>query len=246
MPPHPTSWRNILILSSHLRLGLPTGLLPLCFPTKTLYMPARPRTQHDCHHNSKLKPEAVTAIIELLMMGGRTHETCWAVNKRQDNKLKNCCIRLVIYLNCSHYSLVCLVSPSRFAGRLWFLHRFACCIQVPCVRVRRIGTVRAWGGSWCLHSDVCWHVLSSWHSTGSFSPLYNDGRKKNNTTGADWHLSTMLGNSSSWYQKVYHLRHEKSNFNAILVLTANYSYVVTHLRFNVSSIFLKLQSSILY
>jgi hypothetical protein len=33
------------------------------------------------------------------MMGGRTPETCWAVNKRQDNKLKNCCIRLVIYLN---------------------------------------------------------------------------------------------------------------------------------------------------
>jgi hypothetical protein len=33
------------------------------------------------------------------MMGGKTPETCWAVNKRQDNKLKNCCIRLVIYLN---------------------------------------------------------------------------------------------------------------------------------------------------
>jgi hypothetical protein len=23
------------------------------------------------------------------MMGGKTPETCWAVNKRQDNKLKN-------------------------------------------------------------------------------------------------------------------------------------------------------------
>jgi hypothetical protein len=34
------------------------------------------------------------------VMGGKTTETCWAVNKRQDNKLKNCCIRLVIYLNC--------------------------------------------------------------------------------------------------------------------------------------------------
>jgi len=32
-------------------------------------------------------------------MGGRTPETCWAVNKRQDNKLENCCIWLVIYLN---------------------------------------------------------------------------------------------------------------------------------------------------
>jgi hypothetical protein len=47
----------------------------------------------------KVKLEADTAVIELLMMGGKTPETCWAVNKRQDSKLKNCCIRLVIYLN---------------------------------------------------------------------------------------------------------------------------------------------------
>ena len=37
--PHPTSWRSILILSTHLRLGLPIGLLPSDFPTKTLYTP---------------------------------------------------------------------------------------------------------------------------------------------------------------------------------------------------------------
>ena len=38
--PHPTSWRSILILSAHLRLGLPSGLLPFSLPTKTLYTPS--------------------------------------------------------------------------------------------------------------------------------------------------------------------------------------------------------------
>ena len=52
-------------------------------------------------YDTKVKPEAATAVIELPMMGGKTPETCWAVNKRQDNKLKNCCIRLVIYLDCT-------------------------------------------------------------------------------------------------------------------------------------------------
>jgi hypothetical protein len=36
---HPTSWRSILILPSHLCLGLPSGLLPSDLPIKSLYPP---------------------------------------------------------------------------------------------------------------------------------------------------------------------------------------------------------------
>jgi len=33
--------------------------------------------RHDCHHDTKIKPEATTAVIELLMMGGKKPETYW-------------------------------------------------------------------------------------------------------------------------------------------------------------------------
>ena len=37
--PHPTSWRSILILSTHLRLGLPSGLFPSGFPHQDPHFP---------------------------------------------------------------------------------------------------------------------------------------------------------------------------------------------------------------
>jgi hypothetical protein len=37
---------------------------------------SRPRTQHGYHHDTNVKPEAVTAVIEFLMMGRRKPETC--------------------------------------------------------------------------------------------------------------------------------------------------------------------------
>ena len=39
---HPASWKSIVILSTHLRLGLLSGLFPSDLPTKTLYAPSSP------------------------------------------------------------------------------------------------------------------------------------------------------------------------------------------------------------
>ena len=47
IPAHPTSWRSILIFS-HLRLALPSGLFPSGFPTKTLYTPFLPLIRSTC------------------------------------------------------------------------------------------------------------------------------------------------------------------------------------------------------
>jgi len=58
-PDHATSqlnsWRSILILSSHLRLGLPSCLFTSGFPTKTLYTPL-------------LSPIRATCITHLILL----------------------------------------------------------------------------------------------------------------------------------------------------------------------------------
>jgi len=48
IPSHFTSWRSVLILSSHLRLGLPSGLFPSFFRTKTLYTPLLSPIRANC------------------------------------------------------------------------------------------------------------------------------------------------------------------------------------------------------
>jgi len=53
MPSHPTSWRSIILLSSHLCLGLPSGLFPPGFSTKTLYLSLlSPIRLHACPSHS--------------------------------------------------------------------------------------------------------------------------------------------------------------------------------------------------
>jgi len=50
-PPHPTSRRSILILSSHLPLGLPSGVFSPSFHTKALYTPLLSFIRAECPDN---------------------------------------------------------------------------------------------------------------------------------------------------------------------------------------------------
>ena len=65
--------------------------------------PARTQPTALLSPSSDGKPEAATAVVELLIMGIRVLETCWAVFKRQVINLRNFCIWLVDSFE-SHYS----------------------------------------------------------------------------------------------------------------------------------------------
>jgi hypothetical protein len=77
--PHSTSRRSILILSSHLHLGLPIGLFPSGLPTKTLYTPLpSPHTRYmprPSHSSWFYYPQHIgwgVQIIQLLIMSGES------------------------------------------------------------------------------------------------------------------------------------------------------------------------------
>ena len=62
--PHPTSWRSILLLSTHLCLGLPSCLLPSSFPSKTLYTPLS-----STHMRHMLSPSHSIQNIQMYFVG---------------------------------------------------------------------------------------------------------------------------------------------------------------------------------
>jgi hypothetical protein len=62
-------WQPLVLPSYH-------GDIRAVFVVGPAGRPARPQTQHECHHDTKVEPEAATAVTELLMMGGKTPKTC--------------------------------------------------------------------------------------------------------------------------------------------------------------------------
>jgi len=61
-PLHPTSWRSLLILSSHLPLGLSSCIFPSGFSTKTLYTPLFSPIRATC-------PAHLLDLIALIIFG---------------------------------------------------------------------------------------------------------------------------------------------------------------------------------
>jgi hypothetical protein len=115
------------------------------------------------------KPEATSAVIELLMMGGKTPETCWVANKRQDNKLENCCICLVIYLNCTIYGLY--ETSHHHSGqyrRLWVMQSSRVSGQGPTINLSYTLTCN----SIYLHSWIL--LIRCWITRSEETRTFND------------------------------------------------------------------------
>ena len=89
--PHPTSWRSILILSTHLRIGLPSGLIPSGFPTKTLYTPLSSPIRATCPAHLILLDFITRTIVGSRKTYSQKFGITWT---QQQNTLKDVPLRI--------------------------------------------------------------------------------------------------------------------------------------------------------
>ena len=68
--PHPTSWRYILILNTHLRLGFPSGFFPSGFLPRPYTPPILTHTRHSTVTKSKRNNTELFYIVTLIRFVG--------------------------------------------------------------------------------------------------------------------------------------------------------------------------------
>jgi hypothetical protein len=56
-------------------------------PKESFWLPAAAMAEPVASNQKHVKPEAAITVFKLLMMGGVSPETCWAIKKHWNNKL---------------------------------------------------------------------------------------------------------------------------------------------------------------
>ena len=106
--PHHTSWRSILILSTHLRLGLPSGLFPSGFPTKNFYTPLSSPIRATClaHRWSIYTDIIVVTVIIIVIMLSSSLVTSLFSPVLHLNQRRSLLLRLQVS-HCSTFRIMC-------------------------------------------------------------------------------------------------------------------------------------------